>query len=128
MTIDELRKMLAAKSRRKPRRVESDIQRACVTWFRSTYPELLLFAVPNGGSRNSLEAANLKREGAMAGVSDLIAVGNGKVLFVEMKSEKGRQTEYQKEFEKRVTALGHTYVVCRSLAEFAAQVSRWLKN
>jgi len=43
------------------------------------------FAVPNGGSRNKLEAINLKREGVKAGVSDLVVILKNKVLFVEMK-------------------------------------------
>ncbi|MGL5958284.1 MAG: VRR-NUC domain-containing protein, partial [Phocaeicola sp.] len=37
-------------------------------------PDKLLFAVPNGGSRNKIEAANLKRQGATAGVSDVICL------------------------------------------------------
>lgn len=43
------------------------------------------FAIPNGGSRNVLEAANLKREGVRAGVSDVCVITKDKVLFVEMK-------------------------------------------
>lgn len=38
----------------------------------NTYKELsLLFHIPNGGSRNRLEAINLKRQGVKAGVPDL---------------------------------------------------------
>lgn len=43
------------------------------------------FAVPNGGTRNKIEATGLKKEGARAGVSDLIIVLKEKVLFLEMK-------------------------------------------
>lgn len=46
---------------------------------------LTFFSVPNGGSRNALEAKNLKLEGVRAGVSDLVIVFKGKVLFLEMK-------------------------------------------
>lgn len=43
------------------------------------------FSVPNGGSRNKLEAVNLKKEGARAGVSDLVIVFKDEVMFLEMK-------------------------------------------
>lgn len=35
-------------------------------------PTKLLFAVPNGGSRNIIEAKNLKAQGIKSGVSDLL--------------------------------------------------------
>jgi len=43
------------------------------------------FSVPNGGSRHRLEAINLKREGATAGVSDYVVLLKDKILFIEMK-------------------------------------------
>lgn len=112
--------------RRKPRHVESDIQQAAVSWFRYAYPRFLIFSVPNGGSRNVVEAANLKREGALAGVSDLIVVADRRVLFVEMKTPRGRQQDTQKTFQRRVEVLGHRYVVCRSLDDFMSAIKEWL--
>ena len=43
---------------------EAKLQTNCFRWFDYQYPELkmLLFAVPNGGSRNVIEAANLKAQ------------------------------------------------------------------
>ena len=46
---------------------------------------ITFFAIPNGGSRNSIEAKNLKREGVKAGVSDMQVILKDKVLFIEMK-------------------------------------------
>jgi hypothetical protein len=43
------------------------------------------FAVPNGGSRNMIEAKNMKAEGVRAGVSDICVILSNKVLFIEMK-------------------------------------------
>lgn len=110
---------------------EHNIQTACVTWFRYQYPHLICFAVPNGSKRPkrtvmrngaaitySPAAVALKEEGALAGVADLVLVGYGKVLFVEMKTPKGVQAESQKEFEHKVIKLGHEYHVCRSLEAF----------
>lgn len=74
----------------------------------------LVFAVPNGGNRNLREAARLKAQGVMAGVSDLIILlPNKRVYFVEIKNPngKGRQSPLQREFEENVRAMGHTYQI-----------------
>ena len=46
---------------------EANLQVGCITWFRYQFPKLskLLIAVPNGGSRNKIEAVNLKKQGVM---------------------------------------------------------------
>ena len=46
---------------------------------------LFYFAIPNGGSRNAIEAKNLKLEGVRAGVSDICVITRDKVIFIEMK-------------------------------------------
>lgn len=120
--------MTAQKPRRKPRHVEEGIQTACVAWFRLAFPRYLCFAAPNGGSRNRLEAINLKRSGVLAGVSDLIIVADRAVLFVEMKTKTGRQSEHQKEFQANVERLGFEYKVCRSLADFQQTINHWIKD
>lgn len=79
-----------------------------------------VFAVPNGGSRNVIEAANLKAQGVMAGVSDLILLLPGKkVYFIEIKNPngKGRQSPLQREFEDNVRAHGHEYLIWDNWAQ-----------
>lgn len=101
---------------------EFDLQVACVKWFKLSYKpaQAILFAVPNGGSRNLLEAANLKKAGVVAGVADLILVCRAGVLFVELKTESNssRQSPSQKEFQAMVESLGHTYIVVRNIGDF----------
>lgn len=112
----------------KHRHPEGDIQQACVNWFRYTYQNYIIFATPNGGTRNAREAAQLKKEGVMSGVSDLIIVIEGAVLFVEMKTKTNKQTRKQEAFQKAVERLGHRYVVCHSLQEFQLTVERFIKD
>ena len=76
---------------------------------------IMCFAVGNGGSRNLLEGANLKREGVLAGVSDLIVLLPNKAVFVEIKTKIGRQSESQKIFEEKVKSLGFEYLLWRSI-------------
>lgn len=127
MKFDEYLKIEQAKhNRKKPRQPERNLQEACVRWFRLAYPKLFIFAVPNGGSRNQIEAHNMRLSGVVAGVSDLVVIGNGKVLFVEMKIAKGRQSERQKEFQEIVESLNHKYVVCRSFEDFKKEIDLWV--
>jgi len=130
MKFDEFKKRYLAdgKTRRKPRHIEEDIQSSCVTWFRLSYPQYVIFACPNGGSRNRLEAINMKRSGVLAGVSDLIIIAERAVLFVEMKTKTGRQRESQKAFQSNIERLGFEYKICRSLSSFQLTVEKWLKE
>lgn len=110
---------------------ESKLQKHCVMFFRKAYPQYagVFFAVPNGGSRNAIEASRLKAEGVLAGVADLLLlVPNGQYncLAIEMKTGKGRQSERQKEFETALTSNGGNYVVCRSFDDFKNEICKYL--
>lgn len=130
MKFDEFRKKYIEtdRPRRKPRHIEENLQSSCVTWFRMTHPECIIFACPNGGSRNRLEAVNMKRSGVLAGVSDLIIVAARAVLFVEMKTKTGRQSKNQKTFQSNIERLGFEYKICRSLSSFQSTIENWLKH
>ena len=64
---------------------ESKIQIEIVKYIRYLYPKSILFTIPNGHQRHIITAANLKREGVLAGVSDLIWINEGKTYFFEVK-------------------------------------------
>ena len=125
------------------RHAESDIQQACVSWFRWQYPRYskLLFAVPNGGQRSAVEAKIMSGEGVMAGVADvlLLVPSNGyHGLCMEFKRTairyvKGQkhilktyQTPAQKEWQAAVESVGYKYVVVRSLQEFIELINNYL--
>lgn len=106
---------------------ESSLQTSCVKWFRYQYPDLIIYAVPNGGSRNVREAQRLKSEGVLAGVADLtILLPQGKSLYIEMKVKGNRQTPNQKEFQQKAEALGHKYYVCYNFEDFEKVVKQEL--
>ena len=68
----------------------------------------------------------MKESGTLAGVADLIVVGNGgKVLFVEMKAGRNKQEDNQILFQKNVERLGHKYVICRSIEGFKKEIDLW---
>ena len=76
---------------RKSIRSEHSEQVAFVARVRHFYPQIVIFAIPNGGQRSITEASRLKAEGVLAGIPDLFIakpVGNYSGLFVEMKRTK----------------------------------------
>lgn len=98
---------------------ESQLQQMCVRYFRYVYPQYVIYATPNGGSRNPIEAKRLKAEGVLAGVADLtILLPQGKIIYIEMKVKGNKQTSNQKDFQEKAEQLGHKYYVCYSFDEF----------
>lgn len=97
---------------------EAYIQQEIVLYFNNTYclkhhtPRSLIMSVPNDG------APGMLRTGLLPGASDLIVLHNSQIWFVEVKNDKGRQSDKQRAFEQRVTELGYRYVLVRSLDEF----------
>lgn len=55
--------------------------------------------------------------GAYPGISDMIAVKGGFVLFIELKTPTGKQSDDQIEFERLVREHGGEYLIIRSLDE-----------
>ena len=112
---------------------ERQIQIRCVSWFRQRYPEAspVFFSVPNGGQRNAWTAKNLKDEGALSGVADLLLLIPKKGyagLCIEMKKPGGRMSDAQKAFKTAVERFKYKYVVCYSLEEFQAVCEDYLEK
>lgn len=116
------------------RHLESSLQQTCVRWARYQYPKLrtLLFAVPNGYRTSASQARIAKSEGLVSGVADLILSypsedGQYAILFIEMKTDRGRQSENQKRFEKAINEVGiYKYEVVRSFDEFQRLIFSWM--
>ena len=129
MKYDEfLKKESQKKGRSKPRHIESQIQIQMVKWFRLQYPHYIIAAIPNGGQRSALEAKIMKGEGVLAGFSDLIIIAKGNVLFIEVKTKSGYQSDLQSKFQSDVERLGFQYSICRSLDDFILTIEKWIKD
>ena len=84
--------------------------------------EWLIFSVPNERA-DFREIARLKSTGLLSGASDMILVMPNEVVFVEVKDEKGKQSDNQLKFEGKIKSIGHRYILVRSLEEFKKYVS-----
>ena len=102
---------------------ENKTQQEIVMWYRNTYclkhhtTRNIIFSVPND-SKNAVEQMRKVATGLFAGVSDLIMIHFGQVMFIEVKTETGRQSDKQKEFQQIVENQGFKYYLVRSLKEF----------
>jgi len=99
---------------------EDKIHADCTTWAHNTYPELRLnwWHVPNGGSRNQIEARKMKTMGVTAGVWDLHCFYKGEFSIIEFKTPTGKYSESQIEWGKCMKGNGAKLYLCRSLQDF----------
>ncbi len=113
---------------------EDQLQQQIYTWYNNNYclknhePRHVIFSVPNGGSRNVIEAKKMKSTGLLPGVSDLIILQPGRTLFIELKTLTGIQSPVQKDFQSRIELLGFEYHLIRSLEEFKSITNPNLKT
>lgn len=107
---------------------EHEEQVAFVREFRLRWPDVLIFAIPNGEKRSKAAAGRLKAEGVVAGMPDLCVPEWG--LWVEMKRLKGgRLSPEQSQMRAYLReACGATVIVGRGAADAMAQVMGFIND
>ena len=58
-----------------------------------------------------------KRLGAKKGFPDILIIWRGRAIFIELKTQKGRLSEAQKECHEKLTLSGALVITCRSFEE-----------
>ena len=100
-------------------------QSMLVQWFRRSYPNVLIFAIPNGGARSKATAGRLKVEGVVAGVPDLF-VPEWR-LWIEMKRIKGGVvSKEQFGMIDYLQSVGYCAIVCKGAEDAKAQILEFL--
>jgi hypothetical protein len=99
---------------------EADLQRAVVTTLRFALPKGAIIhhcanEVSEAGPRGAKRQAILVGMGVHAGFADLVVLCDGRVLFLELKSLKGRLSPAQEAFRDAVLAQGFGWALVRSL-------------
>jgi hypothetical protein len=112
---------------------EHNEQVALVNWAQfHPIAKHYMIAIPNGGLRNVIVAAKLKKEGVRAGVSDLFMAYpcHGKSgLWIEMKSsKKGRLSESQKQWMSIMEGVGYSCSVCYGFEQAVEAINLYLKG
>lgn len=100
--------------------LEIILQSQIFQWAWNTFPHTrkCLFHIPNGGSRNKVEAAHLKASGVVSGVWDMLFIWEGRPYFFEIKSGNGVLSINQRDFADRMSAQGVPCWEIRSLEQF----------
>lgn len=81
--------------------------------------------IPNGGGRDAREAANLKTQGVLPGIPDLIILAPGPTtVFVEMKAPDGRVSLSQVDVHRSLDGFGHPIIVAFSAEEALAKLRK----
>ena len=115
---------------------EAQEQAALFRWAaysRVKYPALdLLFAIPNGGSRNPIEGRHLKEQGVKAGIPDIclpVPSRHHTALYIELKRRKGgRVSEAQKKVMFKLRKYGNMAVVCYGWEEARDTILNYLRQ
>ena len=100
---------------------EYDEQVGFINWFRSKYPDVLIFAIPNGEKRAISVAKRLKAEGVVRGVPDLyVPTWN---LWIEMKRVSGgRLSPDQKAMINYLENIGNTVIIGKGASDASKKV------
>lgn len=133
----------------KSSRPEYAEQSAVVAWWRLQYPHRarLLIANLNGAKlapvsgrafahlpeavRRGIAWKRLEEQGAVKGAADLflsIPSGDYAGLYIEMKTERGKQSPEQAEFEKAVIEQGYGYCVPKGAKAAIDAILQYLEN
>ena len=99
---------------------EADLQRSVVQALRFALPRAAIIhhsanEVTEPGPRGAKRQAILVGMGVHPGFADLMVLCDGRVLFLELKSLKGRLSSDQEAFRDAVLAQGHGWALVRSL-------------
>lgn len=99
---------------------EADLQRAVVLALRFALPRTAIIhhcanEVTEAGPRGAKRQAILVGMGVHPGFADLLVLCDGRVLFLELKSLKGRLSSSQEAFRDAALAQGHGWALVRSL-------------
>ena len=53
--------------------------------------------------------------GSLKGLSDLSAIKNGKTIYIEVKTSRGVQSEYQINFQREIESHGGIYILAKNI-------------
>jgi len=107
--------------------MEQKLQIAFANYMEYAHPDVLFFAVPNGGKRTMIEAALLKKMGVLAGVADCLLFWKGNFAAIELKrpDKPASMSPSQCVFRDRWVAAGGKFALCNSLDGCEEALKSW---
>lgn len=109
---------------------ESTLQITLISMLRTLYSDYVInlslngISIPTDIKTKTLIINQMKKEGMEKGMPDLLLyLPNGKVLNMELKTDKGKQSADQVDVQQRLTKLGHNYYIIRTVYEAFKAIS-----
>lgn len=93
--------------------LEADFQMRLVAELRRR--QIPVFAVRNERNEGMADAVRSQKMGRAKGAPDLIAGKNGQTYWLELKTDKGRQSPEQRCFQLLAPVFGAKYLVVRTM-------------
>ena len=109
---------------------ESDLQRACVKWYKLQYGQFPIIKLDNEGKRTPQAGQIAKDMGLYPGAPDtLICTPSGAWhgLFVEFKSKAGKLSDTQKIAHLKLDHAGYMVATVNSIEAFMEVVNSYFK-
>ena len=98
-----------------------------VSWIRRTFPDVLIFHVPNGGRRSITQAMKFQKMGVVPGIPDLYIPAWQ--LWIEMKRTKGGSlSKDQKDIIAYLESIGDTVIVGKGWEDARKKVLHFLET
>lgn len=106
---------------------EHEEQVGLVMWFRNKFPDVLIYAIPNGDKRSVSVGRRLKKEGVVAGMPDLhVPEWN---LWIEMKRAKGGSlSSKQKNIIEYLKSIDQTVIVGKGASDASRQIIEFFEG
>ena len=62
--------------------------------------------------------------GCYPGLTDMVAIKDGRVLFIEVKKPGGKQSQFQKDFQTLIEAHGGEYILVKCLEDLIEAIKK----
>ena len=96
---------------------ETDIQADAVLIARAMFPEWVMFH-NNNNQVSKAAGVKARKAGVLAGIPDVSIFHPGGMQLVEMKTRKGTVSPDQKEIFKKLSNMGQSVLIARSVLQF----------
>ena len=102
-----------------PIMTESQLQAYCFQLHWNRYPEErgLLYMNYNN-PKNAIQGAHLRALGMIKGVADMTYLSKSGAVFLEFKTDVGKQSPAQIEWQAKVMTAGYAYRIIRNETDF----------
>lgn len=101
---------------------ETQIQQTCIGYARLFPTKIICEGTPAQAKRTNSGYMRMSSEGYISGSSDLKVFNQDKIIFIELKDRKGKQSDKQKEYQSLIESFGLKYFLVRSFDEFKSIV------